>query len=106
MNKRVYRFWLAVAALFVIIALIVAINYNRQKTVVIPDNNVPDSRTELILKEYMGEIGVFKPDEGKPFMKIEVFVDTLPNYDKLMLKGSGIRINEADLQKAVEDYES
>lgn len=57
-----------------------------------------------ILKEYNGQIGVFKQGESTPFKTVETDLSELPKGDTEMLK-KGIRLyDEQSLQKAVEDY--
>lgn len=57
-----------------------------------------------ILKEYNGQIGIFKAGEETPFKTVEIDLSDLPQGDAEMLK-KGIRLyDEQSLQKAVEDY--
>ena len=64
------------------------------------------SQTVYIIREYDGQIGVFAENQEKPFLLVEVLVDTLPQADQKMLQ-SGITVRgDENLNSILEDYES
>ena len=64
------------------------------------------SQTVYIIREYDGQIGVFAENQEKPFLLVEVLVDTLPQADQKMLQ-SGITVRgDENLNSILGDYES
>ncbi len=62
------------------------------------------ARESYVLKEYEGKIAVFDTDQNL-IQTTSIYVNSLPELDKALLK-SGIDIeSETELKKALEDYE-
>lgn len=107
-NKQIYIAGLLLGFVIIIVGIIIGFYtptekksiYNSKSDVV---ENIDNS---YILKEYQGKVGVFKNNQSEPIFIINVFVNTLPDYDVESLK-NGIYIkDEAELSKIIEDFES
>jgi len=67
-----------------------------------------ETATEKYLKfakEYEGKIGIFSED-GKLEKTIDVYVKTLPETDRRLLKEGIILFSEDELRSLIEDYSS
>lgn len=107
MNKKVYRIWLALAAISVIIACFIGINYNIAQTNTKKQDIEAKSQQEYLLKAYQDGIGVYKAGENSPFMTIDVYLNSLPEVDRLELATSGVKaFGDEELRRLIEDYES
>ena len=70
-----------------------------------PDaDTAPPADTVYTVREHMGKIGVFLED-GTLSRVIDVYVKTLPESDRRMLKEGFEIIGKAQLNKIVEDYD-
>ena len=58
------------------------------------------------LKEYQGEIAIFRGENETPFKKLGVTVDFLSDYDKILLHDGIFAADKTELQKLIEDYTS
>jgi len=57
-----------------------------------------------ILKEYDGRVALYKINKEEPIEVFDVYTDSLPYDDYLLIK-NGIKIkSEAELQKIIEEY--
>ncbi|MBR3639757.1 MAG: hypothetical protein IKN50_04040 [Clostridia bacterium] len=55
------------------------------------------------VKEYLERIGIFKEGKDKPDIVLDVYVFTLPDADRTMLK-EGFIISKDVLMSTIEDY--
>jgi hypothetical protein len=70
------------------------------------DNNYQNSETIFILGENNGKLAVLSPDGETVYETFDVYIDTLPDFDRDLLI-NGIKIKTADeLQSLLEDYSS
>ena len=70
-----------------------------------PDKETdPPTVTVYTVREHMGKIGVFS-DDGTLIRVIDVYVKTLPESDRRMLKEGFEVIGKTQLNKIVEDYD-
>ena len=64
------------------------------------------SQYHYVLKEYGGKLAVFPYGSTTPSQVLDVYLRTLPSYDRDAL-ASGIEVrDEQELQKLLEDYTS
>ncbi|MEG2429664.1 MAG: BofC C-terminal domain-containing protein [Oscillospiraceae bacterium] len=100
MTKKRYRLALFLIALLVIIS-IMSILYNKsiEKTQKIYVENY-----KYIVKEYSGQIAVYKADEKEPLKTYDIFIENLPPVDQEELK-KGITIKDDEsLRCIIEDF--
>ncbi len=55
------------------------------------------------VKEYRGKIGIFEAGKEEPSAVLDVFVFTLPERDRKMLK-DGFSVSEEEIFGVIEDY--
>ena len=69
-----------------------------------PNPSEPDEKI-WIVREYRGQIGIFSEDDAL-VRTINVYIKTLPETDRILLK-EGIRVtSERQLYSIIEDYSS
>ena len=69
-----------------------------------PETSEPDEKI-WIVREYRGQIGIFSEDDTL-VKTINVYIKTLPETDRILLK-EGIRVtSERQLYSIIEDYSS
>ena len=69
-----------------------------------PETSEPDEKI-WIVREYRGQIGIFSEDDTL-VRTINVYIKTLPETDRILLK-EGIRVtSERQLYSIIEDYSS
>ena len=69
-----------------------------------PEQSEPDEKI-WIVREYRGQIGIFSEDDTL-VRTINVYIKTLPETDRILLK-EGIRVtSERQLYSIIEDYSS
>ena len=75
------------------------------QSVVQEDSNPPKTDDDTyIISEYNGKIAVFKKSSSEPLFVSDVYVSSLPQADKQMLK-NGIEVNtKKELNRLIEDY--
>lgn len=100
MTKKQYRITLLSVALIVIIAITLVLyntqNDKAQKSFV--------ANYKYIVKEYSGQIAVYKPEEKTPIKTYNVFIENLPSSDQEDLK-TGINIKtDEELRNIIEDF--
>ncbi|MDR3345217.1 MAG: hypothetical protein LBT21_06490 [Oscillospiraceae bacterium] len=71
-----------------------------------PARSEPPGEIRYTLREYSGELAVFRDDEATPWALYEVPVDTLPDGDREQLKAGISVIGEEKLRHILEDYTS
>ena len=59
--------------------------------------------TVYTVREHCGRIGIFEDGYDEPSIILDVYVFTLPEKDKEMLK-EGFTVNESSLGGVIEDY--
>lgn len=66
-----------------------------------------DTAPHIVAREYNGKIGIFVgADAAYPQRVLDVYVSTLPEYDRSLLR-SGLRLrDERELAEFIEDYSS
>lgn len=57
-----------------------------------------------VLKEYNGKIAVFETNSENPLEVFSIFIDTLPQIDRELLKDGIPAGNKAELLRLIEDY--
>lgn len=62
--------------------------------------------TVYIIREYEGNLGVFKGDSDRPFRTIECELYLLSDYDRNQLEQGIVLANEAELKAYIEDMTS
>ena len=68
-----------------------------------PDEAQPAAYT---LREYEGKLAVFRGDSKAPYQIYDVSVNTLPEYDRTLLKEGIPAETSAQLDRLIEDYTS
>ena len=65
------------------------------------------SEPMYVLKEHNGTVAVFTPNSATPERELpEIVLNSLPEYDKNLLK-TGIKVySDKELQRLIEDYDS
>lgn len=58
------------------------------------------------LKEYQGDIAVFRGSSSTPFKIIDVNLDLMDDYDKILLHDGIFVQNQKELNALIEDYTS
>lgn len=98
------------AAIFAVLFLISAIKLsypaNMQENNIIRSVSSTDNPM-YILKEHNGTVAVFTADGNKLYRELpDIIFDTLPEYDRTLLK-TGIKVySQKELQRLIEDYDS
>lgn len=65
------------------------------------------SETDVyIVREYEGNLGVFRSDSEIPFRTIECELNLLSDYDRLQLEQGIVLADEAELKTYIEDITS
>ncbi len=83
-----------------------AVYYSNTNKTNIEGKGVAAEEYMYYLKEYNGQIGIFKSSEKEPYQIIDVYIYNLPSLDQQELK-SGIMVQDDDkLRMIIEDYES
>ncbi len=79
---------------------------NAQKEAITTESGIEDEDIRIwIVKEYFEQIGVFNED-GELVRMIEIYVKTLPEADRILLR-EGIKLNsDKALEALIEDYTS
>ena len=68
--------------------------------------NPADSGVVFILGESGGKLAVFSPDKSTVYQTFDVYIDTLPEYDRNLLI-DGIKVTSSEeLHSLLEDYSS
>lgn len=62
------------------------------------------AKDSYVLKEYNGKLAVFEMDSENPVEVFSVFVNTLPQVDRDLLKNGIIASTKAELLRLIEDY--
>lgn len=95
------------AVLFIISAIRLSYPAKMQDNVTISSVSVARTAPMYILKEHNGALAVFKPNSTAPIRELsDVALNTLPEYDRTLLK-TGIKVySEKELQRLIEDYDS
>lgn len=76
--------------------------FNEEYQPVFEENNVENEKTNYILKEYNGKIGIFENDAL--IYTLDTYVFTLPENDKKLLK-DGITVStKEELYELLEEY--
>lgn len=105
-HMKTYRAILLSVAALVILTCFAAILYQQSSTPANEKSKVPATSYQYCLREYEEKIGVFRTNDEKPFMTIDVYVATLPSVDQMQLK-DGIYIEDDEkLRMIIEDYGS
>ena len=68
--------------------------------------NVKSSETQekiYILKDYNGRIALFEEGKSIPLEVYDIFTKSLPEADSEIIK-DGLTVNQADIQKLLEEY--
>lgn len=68
------------------------------------DTEADDTEKVYIVREHMGRIGIFDED-GTLIKDLEVYVKTLPEADKRMLKEGFEVMGDKQLNAIIEDYD-
>ena len=78
----------------------------REKTLATRDNVAESLPSPMyVLKTYEGKLAVYRFEGKTPMEVTDIYVDSLPDYDKASLdKGVSIYSDE-QLRRALEDYE-
>lgn len=63
-----------------------------------------EQKSGYLLKEYDGKLAVFFPEEEKPRMVFDVYVATLPPYDRGQLMQGVYAEDYEQLLQRIEDY--
>ncbi len=59
-----------------------------------------------VLKDVDGKIGIFMPNEIKPFIVLDIYTITLPDYDRAnLLRGINVK-DDTQLNQFIEDFDS
>ncbi len=99
------------AAIFAIVFLITAVRISKSPSNTdeqpSSQNYSTTSEPMYILKEHQGIAAVFTPNSPEPKRKLkDIVIESLPEYDKSLLK-TGIKVySEKELQRLIEDYDS
>ena len=95
------------AVLFIISAIRLSYPAKTQGNVEISSVSVARTAPMYILKEHNGALAVFAPNSATPVREIpNIALNTLPEYDRKLLK-TGIKVySEKELQRLIEDYDS
>lgn len=106
MKKISNKVIVCIFIMVLIIILIIPIKSRFETDKIIYSNEIITD-SDFILIEYDGMLGVFKTSEmSKPYLVINVSVNTLPDKDREVLK-KGILIKDTDtLNRIIEDYSS
>lgn len=103
---KTYRAVLLSIAALVMLASFVAFLYHQSTSPTSEKSQVPAVTYQYCLREYEEKIGVFRVNDDKPFMTIDVYISTLPSVDQMDLK-EGIYVEDDEkLRMIVEDYGS
>ena len=65
---------------------------------------MPKKEEGYLLKDYEGRVSVFEKGKSKPSIVFDVFLDNLPDIDKLKLKEGIYAENYDELLTLIEDY--
>lgn len=69
-------------------------------------SEVDTQPTLYILKDYQGQVAVYKPSEDTPMEILNIYVQNLPLKDRELLS-TGINIHsDQELRSTIEDYNS
>jgi len=102
LKKRIWVAFFASAAVFA--AILCIFIFSQKQLLKTPDAPLPPTG-QYIIKEYMGKLAVFSTnDEQTPTQVLEVYVRTLPLYDRDRLTNGIIAADEKQLRKLLEDY--
>ncbi len=71
-----------------------------------PQNQSTTLDYSFVLKDVDGKIGIFMPSEIEPFVVLEIYTLTLPDFDRANLE-RGINVKDTDeLNQFIEDFDS
>jgi len=71
-----------------------------------PQPQLMSSEHRYLLREYDGELAVFRENETEPWKLYSVAVNSLPESDRILLR-NGIPVSgEEELRRLLEDYTS
>ena len=94
----------AVAVIF-LISILLFRQYapeNKPETV----QNTQETQSSYLVQEYSGKIAVYRDGGSSPYRIYDVYVNTLPEYDRDLL-AQGIPVETlAQLNRLIEDYTS
>lgn len=99
-----------VAVTIIIVSLLLSVSSNKEKTAPNQNINHSSSTTSIqpiyILKEYNGNIAVYRYGETQPIdILSEIVYYSLPKYDREQLKKGIYIYSEAELQRLIEDFD-
>ncbi|MGN0614147.1 MAG: hypothetical protein ACI4JB_09655 [Porcipelethomonas sp.] len=100
---------MAVSAVIIIITISGSIKRQRIRAENLAEQSVTETQpTEVgyYLKEYEGELVVFRGDSKTPFRRLGVSTDLMSEQDKLMLAEGIFAPGEKELKALIEDYTS
>lgn len=105
-GEKMKKHIIIITSIFVISTLInvSAINASRN-TEKVPVTVIESTEIKYILKDYKGQIALFKLDSETPLKIFEIFTLSLPEEDIGIIK-SGIIVSESELKSILEEYTS
>lgn len=100
---------MAISAIIIIITISNSINNQRIRAEQMAENSVTETQPVSVgyyLKEYNGELAVFRGDSITPFRMLGVSINVMTDYDKKLLSDGIFAEDENKLATLIEDYTS
>lgn len=92
----------ALAALAILITLLILLPQNKSTDA--KNSGIP--KYTYLLKDYEGKVAVFQPDNTTPEKILDIYLNTLPEYDQNRLR-EGIPVHDqSELERYIEDFDS
>jgi hypothetical protein len=100
---------MALSAVIIIITVSNSIKNQKIRAEQMAESSVTETQPATVgyyLKEYNGEIAVFRGDSDMPFRKLGVSMNVMTDYDKELLAKGIFAEDEKKLKVLIEDYTS
>lgn len=100
---------MAVSAVIIIVTVSNSVRSRRIRAEQMAEMTVTETQPAVIgyyLKEYNGELAVFRGDSSTPFKVLGVSINVMSDYDKKLLSEGIYAENESALNTLIEDFTS
>ena len=100
---------MAISAIIVIVTVSSSINRQRIRAEQLAEQTTTQTTPVEIgycLKEYEGELAVFRGDSETPFQKLGVSMELMSDYDRVLLHDGIFVQTKKELNALIEDYTS
>ena len=104
MKKIITTILMFILLVFVVLIVCSQIVKNKKEENTTTTNIITQAQTLYILSDYDGRLALFSSENQEPVTVYEIYTESLP-YDDYILIKSGIKVkSEEELQRLIEDY--